>query len=254
MFNFWFCFVGVASLLLYIVWLIPKVMSQPPRPPNWPIVGLFYLTKLPHHSMEELPKKYGPIFYFSLGYLDHIIISNVEMAMEVLKILDENFSSRPHMLASKYTGFDWSNIVFAPYGDHWHLLCKICIMNFFTKTRLKSFEPRHQNEMAYMVENIAKHREEGKLVEIRHIFHKLTMNNICQMFFGTRHENSNGILKTNLDDFLNCASKMIQVLFNLNLNEFIPILKPFDLQGLERRMKRIANQVESYLLNILKEY
>jgi flavonoid 3'-monooxygenase len=51
---------------------------------------------------------------------------------------------------------------------------------------------------------------------------------------------------------LNCASEMIQVLSNFNVNELIPILKPFDLQGLERRMKRIANQVESYHLNILK--
>jgi len=82
----------------------------------------------------------------------------------------------------------------------------------------------------------------------------LTMNNICQMFFGTRHENSNGILKTNLDDYLNYASKMIQVLFNLNVSGFIPILKPFDLQGLERCMKCVANQAESYLLNIFKEY
>jgi len=143
--------------------------------------------------VEELVKKYGPIIYLHLGHLDHIIISNVDMAMEVLKILDVHFASKPHMLGSKYASFDWSNIVFAPYGDHWRLLCKICIMKLFTKTRLKSFEPKHQNEMAYMVENIAKHREEAKLVEIRHIFHKLTMNNIFQMFFGTCHENSNDI-------------------------------------------------------------
>lgn len=47
--------------------------------------------------MEELAKKYGPIIYLHLGYLDHIIISNVEMAMEVLKILDADFAFRPHM-------------------------------------------------------------------------------------------------------------------------------------------------------------
>jgi hypothetical protein len=47
---------------------------------------------------------------------------------------------------------------------------------------------------------------------------------------------------------------MTQVLSNFNVNELIPILKPFDLQGLERHMKRVANQVENYLLNILKEY
>jgi hypothetical protein len=68
--------------------------------------------------MENLAKKYGPIIYLHLGYLDHIIISNAKMATEVLKILDANSASRPHMFASKYVGFDWSNIVFAPYGDH----------------------------------------------------------------------------------------------------------------------------------------
>ncbi len=53
MFNFWFCFVGVVSLLLYIVWLIPTVTSHPLGPPNWPIVGsLFYLSKL---AFEVLP-------------------------------------------------------------------------------------------------------------------------------------------------------------------------------------------------------
>jgi len=39
-------------------------------------------------------------------YLDHVIISNVEMAMEVLKICDVEFASRPHMLASDYMGLD----------------------------------------------------------------------------------------------------------------------------------------------------
>lgn len=53
---------------------------------------------------------------------------------------------------------------------------------------------------------------------------------------------------------MNCASEIIQLLFNFNVTKLIPILKPFDIQGLERHMKRLANQAESYLLNILKEY
>jgi hypothetical protein len=115
--------------------------------------------------MEELVEKYGPIIYLHLGYLDHIIISNAEMAMEVLKIFDVDFVSRPHnnMLASKYAGFDWSNIFFAPYGDHWRLLCKICITKLFTKTRLKGFEPRHQYEMAYMVKTLTSIVKKGNL-------------------------------------------------------------------------------------------
>jgi len=56
--------------------------------------------------MEELAKIYKPIMYLRLGYLGHIIISNVEMAMEVLKICDGEFTSRPHMFASNYMGLD----------------------------------------------------------------------------------------------------------------------------------------------------
>jgi hypothetical protein len=53
-----------------------------------------------------------------LGYLDHIVISNVEMPFEVLKNHDENFVSKPHSIVSKYIGFNLLNIVFASYGDH----------------------------------------------------------------------------------------------------------------------------------------
>ncbi len=134
-------------------------MFQPPEPPNWPIVGsLFYLNKLSYHSMEKLLKKYWPIMFISLGYLDYIIISSVEMATEVLRIHDAKFASRPRMLADKYVGFDWSNIVTSPHGDHWCLIGKICVEELFTQARLKSFQLGNC-KVACMVENIIKHNQ-----------------------------------------------------------------------------------------------
>jgi hypothetical protein len=132
-FDFGSLLVGVISLLLSLAWFISKLMSQTLGPPCWPIVGsLFYLKKLPHHSMKELAKKYGPIMYLHLGYMDHIVISNVEMAMEVLKIHDVDFASRLCTIVGKYASFDWSNIALSPYGDHWCLLHKICNTKLFT--------------------------------------------------------------------------------------------------------------------------
>jgi hypothetical protein len=54
--------------------------------------------------MEKLVKIYRPFMYLQLGYLDHVVTSNVEMAMEVLKIFDAKFESMLHMLASNYMG------------------------------------------------------------------------------------------------------------------------------------------------------
>jgi hypothetical protein len=72
--------------------------------------------------MEELAKKYGPIMYLRLGYLNYIVISNVEMAFTVLMIHDADFAFRPLPIIGKYVAFEYSNIIFSPYGDKWHLL------------------------------------------------------------------------------------------------------------------------------------
>jgi hypothetical protein len=50
--------------------------------------------------------------------MHHLIISNGEMAMEVLKVLDAEFASRPIVIAEKYLGLNWSTITFSYYGYH----------------------------------------------------------------------------------------------------------------------------------------
>jgi hypothetical protein len=253
--EFLLLFVGVSSLLFYFTWVVPKKISRPPGPPNWPIIGsLFYLSNLPHRSLEELAKKYGPIMYLRLGFFDHIVVSNAKMAMEVLKVLDADFASRPPIIVGKYSSFDWSNIGLASYGDHFRLLRKICATQLFTQARLNNFGPGRKEEMAYMVENIAKHSHGGKLVEIRPIFHQLTSNIICRMLFGTRREKSNDLLGNDFDNFFQSNMEMLKIMNKLNISDLIPILKWFDLQGIERNMKHESNQIKKFLSKILKEY
>ncbi len=253
--NFWLFVVGTISVLLCFSWLIPKRTSRPPGPPNWPIVGsLFYLNKLPHRSMEELAKKYGPIMYLRLGYLNHIVISNAEMALEVLKIHDVDFASRPSSIIGKYAGFEYFDVVFSPYGDNWRLLRKICATELLTQARLKTFELGRQEEVASMVENIAKHNQEGKPMKMRPIFHELTSNNICRMLFGKYREKSDCFLRKEFDDLIDCVIEMGEVGGKFNISDLIPILKPFDVQGIERQMKHIKNRAENSLSIILNEY
>jgi hypothetical protein len=78
--------------------------------------------------------------YLHLGLVLHIIISNGEMAMDVLKVHDAKFTSRPLVIAIKYLGLNWSTITFSHYGDHWHLFCKNVITQFLTLARINRFE------------------------------------------------------------------------------------------------------------------
>ncbi|CAM6034510.1 unnamed protein product [Sphagnum compactum] len=253
--NFWLFVVGTISVLLYLAWLIPGRTSRPPGPPNWPIVGsLFYLSKLPQRSMEELAKKYGPIMFLRLGYVNHIVISNGEMASEVLKTHDADFASRPFSTIGKYGGFEFSDIVFQPYGDNWRLLRKICVTQLFTQARLKTFEPGRQEGVARMVENIAKHNQEGKPMKMRAIFHELTSNNICRMLFGKYCEKLDCFLGKEFDGLVDCVIELGEIGGKFNIGDLIPILKPFDVQGIERQLKHIQNRAKNGLSIILNEY
>jgi hypothetical protein len=89
---------------------------------------------------------------------------------------------------------------------------------------------------------------------MRPIFHQLTSNNICRMLFGARRKELKNRFGNNFDDLFNSTSDMVELFNKFNISDLIPILKPFDLQGLERRMKSIRNQMENNLSNILKEY
>jgi ribosomal protein L17 len=254
--DFWLLVVGVVSLILYLTWFIPNLKtSLPPGPPNWPIVGsLFYLSKCPHVALTNLAKKYGPIMYLRLGFVDHIILSNAEMAMEFFKVHDAEFASRPKMIVGKYLGLDWSTITFSNYGDHWRLLRKIAATQLLTIARINSFEPRRQEELGCMVEKIVEHSQGGKPVDMRQMFHELIRNNMCRMLFGTRCEIAKEFTGTDFDEFFNSVSKLIDSMAEFNVGDLIPFLKPFDLQGLEKQMKHGRDKMEHHVASILKEY
>jgi hypothetical protein len=48
--------------------------------------------------------------------------------------------------------------------------------------------------------------------------------------------------------------EMLKIMNKLNINDFIPILKWFDLQGTEQSMKHENNQIKIFLSKILKVY
>jgi hypothetical protein len=47
---------------------------------------------------------------------------------------------------------------------------------------------------------------------------------------------------------------IIEIGNKFNVSDFIRILKPFDMQGVERRLKHVKNRAESFLSKILNEY
>ncbi|OIW02909.1 hypothetical protein TanjilG_29685 [Lupinus angustifolius] len=119
---------------------------------------------MPHHSMRDLAAKYGPIMHLKLGEVSNIIVSSAEIASQIMKTHDANFSYRPESLFAKIFSYNASDIEFSQYGDYWRQLRKICTVELLSAKRVQSFRFIREEEVSKLAKIIC--TSEGSIVNL----------------------------------------------------------------------------------------
>ncbi|KAL4339817.1 hypothetical protein GQ457_08G026840 [Hibiscus cannabinus] len=236
----------IAVLAIYLLLLFSKKLSSakvklPPGPYGVPLVGyLPFLGRNIHRTFMELANIYGPIYKLSIGQKLFVLISSPALAKEVLRDQDITFANRNPTIAALAFSFGGKDIAFTPYGPDWRMLRRIFIQEMQSKGNLDAFYPLRRNEVKKSVRDV--YGSSGTPVDVGLLAFASVINMITSMFWGGTLQADNGAAIN--AQFRDAVSGLLVIWGKPNISDFIPFLARFDIQGVERDMKRASRWIE----------
>ncbi|KAM0979780.1 hypothetical protein ACFX13_015858 [Malus domestica] len=211
---------------IIFIFLAYKLYNQqrftlPPGPYPWPIIGnLHNVGAVPSRCFFDLSRVFGPIMSVWFGPNIHIVVSNHELAKQVLKEHDEKLAHRHRDSFMARITKNGEDLVWADYGPHYIKLRKICMLEIFSPNSLEIFRHIREDEVREMVRSIFAdcNKSDGKCLEVRKYLRSVAFNHVTRMVFGKRFENEEGLLDQQ-------GLEIVEILDSeKNLGAYLPIL------------------------------
>ncbi|GLT78349.1 hypothetical protein SLA2020_498880 [Shorea laevis] len=241
---------GIFAVFWY-TWTYFKSNSKlPPGPPGLPFVGNlpFFEPEL-HTYFAALARKYGPVVKLQLGTKIGILITSPAMAREVLKDQDITFANRDMPVVAKPVSYGGSNIVWNPYGPEWRMLRKVSVVKMLSNTTLDSVYSLRRRDVRETVAYI--YSRVGSPVNIGEQLFLTVLNVLTSMIWGgTVQGDERAAVGA---EFREAISDITELLGLPNVSDFFPALARFDLQGLGKRMGKLAMKLDTIFDRIIDQ-
>ncbi|XP_014519373.1 cytochrome P450 71D11-like [Vigna radiata var. radiata] len=219
----------------------------PPGPLKLPVIGNIHnlLSTTPHRKLRDLAQIYGPLMHLQLGEVFTIIVSSPEYAKEIMKTHDLIFASRPTILASDILSYQSTNIIFAPYGNYWRQLRKICTVELFTQKRVSSFQPIREEVLTHLVKMIDSHK--GSPFNLTEAVLSSVYNIMSRAAFGMKCKDQ--------EEFISAMKEAVESGSGFNIGDLFPSAKWLQIvTGLRPKLERLHGQVDRILGDIISEH
>ncbi|CAM0907767.1 unnamed protein product [Alopecurus aequalis] len=218
--TYYLCLLLALLLPLLLLKLINKRDSTklPPGPWQLPVIGsLHHLAGKPliHRALADIARRLdnAPLVYLKLGEVPVVVVSSHDAAREVMKTQDVTFATRPSNPTTKIIMSDGVGVAFAPYGDHWRQLRKICIMELLSARRVQSFRQVREEEVGRLVTAISQ-APRGETINVSQGIAVLITDSTLRAMIGDRFSRR--------DEFLEVLRGGVKLLTGFNLVDLFP--------------------------------
>ncbi|XP_054791249.1 cytochrome P450 71D8-like [Prosopis cineraria] len=244
----------IPFLLLFLILLLrlakPKdkaKKTQIPGPWKLPILGNLHQLashSLPHHALRELSLKHGPFMHLQLGEISAVIISSPDLAKEIMKTHDLAFVQRPQTFSAQILSYGATDIAFAPYGDYWRQMRKICTLELLSAKKVQSFSCIRQDEVSKLIESIQS--SVGSVFDLTSKVYSLTSSIVRRVAFGDEREYG--------EELVQLLHTALEQLARFQFADLFPSMKLVHLMiGMDAKLVKIHKKFDKVLEDILQE-
>ncbi|KAH7850062.1 hypothetical protein Vadar_027280 [Vaccinium darrowii] len=255
----WFYFSSIAFFLfLFLLKLQQRKSPQrnpPPTPPSLPILGHLHLIKEPvHRTLENLSKKYGPIFTLRFGSQPVLILSSPSAVEDLFSKNDLIFANRPRFLVGKHLNYNYTTMGASSYGDHWRNLRRLSTLELFSTTKLNSFLGIRHEEVRSLLKNLFQNSQNGfGKVEMKSRLSELSFNIVMRMVSGKRYFGVEVEDSKEAREFRLLIRDIFELSGSSNPGDFVPFLRWIDYGKVEKRMLRTKKKADAFLQGLIDE-
>ncbi|PWA69582.1 CYP81B58 [Artemisia annua] len=249
----------VILCLIATVWIakiaLGKKRNLPPSPfPCLPILGHLYLVKSPlHRVLSKLARRHGPMLMLQFGTRRVFLVSSPAAVEECLTTNDIAFANRPHLLAGKHFGYDYTALSWADYGDHWRNLRRIASLELLSAHRLQAHASIREEDVKLFVKKVYEKAMRDGTVDMKSMFFELVLNAIMMMISGKRYYGDSGADVDETRRFQEIVKETCMLMETTNISDYLPWWKWVGGRNLEKQMVALKEKRHEFMQSLLQE-
>ncbi|KAD4179759.1 hypothetical protein R6Q59_023131 [Mikania micrantha] len=223
--------------------------NLPPGPPSLPIIGNLHqiIGKSLSHTIMNMSQKYGPIILLHFGSQPFVVISSSKLATQAFQTHDNVLCNRPYSRNLKRLAFNYNDIVFSPYDDHYKHMRKTLVVDFLNSRMTKSFKKVLDSELKRLIDSLPFDKE----VHFDKMISNFMVDYVCKIVAGKSY----GDVTLGGKKLIDMLHEMA-ILFSGSFSEMFPsvgwVLE--DLSGWTRRVDNHMTNFDALIGKMIDEH
>ncbi|PVH39531.1 hypothetical protein PAHAL_5G531000 [Panicum hallii] len=227
----------------------------PPSPPGGlPLLGhLHLLGSLPHRGLRSMAASCGPVMLLRLGQVPTVVASSAAASEEAMKTRNLAFASRPSLRMADRLYYGTRDMVFAPYGERWRQLRRVCVSHLLTQRRVLCFRAVREQEVAALLDRVR--GAGGAVVNLSHLLITFANAVVSRATFGDAGYGLGGGDGGGGAKLRKVFAEFEELLGTVPMAEMVPWLWLVDVvTGLERKARRTSEEIDRLLERVITDH